>query len=77
MNRSAAKPSTSRSNNGMAGCYLQYWMIAPKADVENVAALLESRTLVLDNLNTHTRGASYEAFEPERAKRLRQRIEFQ
>ena len=50
---------------------------------EEEAALLESRyanceriTLVLDNLNTHTLGALYEAFEPERARRLRQRIEF-
>ncbi len=46
---------------------------------EEVAALLESRypngekiTLVLDNLNTHTRGALYEAFEAERARGLRQ-----
>ncbi len=51
---------------------------------EEVAALLENRyancemiTLVLDNLNTHTLGALYEAFEPERARRLRQRIKFQ
>ncbi len=51
---------------------------------EEVAALLESRypngekiTLVLDNLNTHTRGALYDAFEAERARGLRQRIEFQ
>ncbi len=51
---------------------------------EEVAALLESRhanceriTLVLDNLNTHTQGALYEVFEPERARRLRQRIKFQ
>ncbi len=45
---------------------------------EEVAALLESRypngekiTLVLDNLNTHTRGALYEAFDAERARGLR------
>ncbi len=51
---------------------------------EEMAALLESRyanceriTLVLDNLNTHTQGALYEAFEPERARRLRKRIKFQ
>ena len=48
-----------------------------------VAALMEGRyagcpkvTLVCDNLNTHTRGAFYEAFEPERARRLVRRIEF-
>ena len=32
--------------------------------------------LVSDNLNTHTKGAFYEAFEPERARRLVRRIEF-
>ena len=50
---------------------------------EEVAALLEGRyadceriTLVLDNLNTHTPGAFYEAFEPTRAMELVRRIEF-
>ena len=33
-------------------------------------------TLVCDNLNTHTRGAFYEAFEPERARTLARRVEF-
>ncbi|MDE0625539.1 MAG: IS630 family transposase [Bryobacterales bacterium] len=48
-----------------------------------VADLLEGRyadcgkvTLVLDNLNTHTKGAFYTAFEPERARELVRRIEF-
>jgi hypothetical protein len=48
-----------------------------------VARLLEGRyagcpkvILVCDNLNTHTKGAFYEAFEPERARRLVRRIEF-
>ncbi|WGZ94039.1 MAG: IS630 family transposase [Candidatus Thiothrix putei] len=48
-----------------------------------VAELLEGRyaecdkiTLVSDNLNTHTKGAFYEAFEPERARALVRRIEF-
>lgn len=48
-----------------------------------VARLLEGRyaacpriTLVCDNLNTHTKGAFYEAFEPERARALVRRIEF-
>jgi hypothetical protein len=31
---------------------------------------------VCDNLNTHTKGAFYEAFEPERARQLARRIEF-
>ena len=48
-----------------------------------VANLLEGRyadcekvILVCDNLNTHTPGAFYEAFEPERARRLVRRIQF-
>jgi hypothetical protein len=48
-----------------------------------VARLLEGRyagckklILVCDNLNTHTKGAFYQAFEPERARQLAQRIEF-
>jgi DDE superfamily endonuclease len=48
-----------------------------------MARLLEGRyadceklILVCDNLNTHTKGAFYEAFEPERARRLIRRIEF-
>ena len=48
-----------------------------------VAQLLHSRyaecaqvSLVCDNLNTHTRGAFYEAFEPEVARQLVRRINF-
>jgi hypothetical protein len=48
-----------------------------------VASLLDTRyadcrqvTLVLDNLNTHTKGAFYEAFEPERARAYLKRITF-
>jgi len=48
-----------------------------------VARLLEGRyadcervILTCDNLNTHTKGAFYEAFEPERARQLVRRIEF-
>jgi hypothetical protein len=48
-----------------------------------VAALLDTRyadcdrvTLVCDNLNTHTMGAFYEAFEAERARHFVRRIEF-
>ena len=32
--------------------------------------------LVCDNLNTHTKGAFYEVFQPERARSLVRRIEF-
>jgi hypothetical protein len=55
-----------------------------KADwAVEVARLLEGRykqcatvILVCDNLNTHTIGAFYEAFPPERARRLVRRIRF-
>jgi hypothetical protein len=50
---------------------------------EEVARLLEGRyalcpkvRLVCDNLNTHTRGAFYERFAPDRARALVSRIEF-
>lgn len=36
----------------------------------------EHLTLVCDNLNTHTRGAFYEAFEPEVARQLVRKINF-
>ena len=48
-----------------------------------MAALLDTRyadcdrvTLVCDNLNTHTMGAFYEAFEPERASQYVRRLQF-
>jgi DDE superfamily endonuclease len=48
-----------------------------------MARLLEGRyancpkvILVCDNLNTHTKGAFYEAFEPQRARELVRRLEF-
>ena len=55
-----------------------------KADgAVEMAALLEGRyaacprvTVVCDDLNTHTRGAFYEVFGPERARRLVRRLAF-
>lgn len=55
-----------------------------KADwAQEMARLLEGRyadcprvVLVCDNLNTHTKGAFYEVFDPERARRLVSRLEF-
>lgn len=55
-----------------------------KADwASEIARLLDGRyrdcekmILVCDQLNTHTKGAFYEVFEPERARQLVQRIEF-
>jgi hypothetical protein len=50
---------------------------------EEVAHLLDTRykdksriTLVCDNLNTHTKGAFYEAFSPEKAREYVRRIHF-
>jgi len=56
----------------------------PKIDwAIEMARLLEGRyaacatvNLGCDNLNTHTKGAFYEAFEPARARALVRRIEF-
>ena len=54
-----------------------------KADwAVEMAGMLEGRyaacrvIVVCDNLNTHTKGAFYEVFEPERARQLVRRIEF-
>lgn len=55
-----------------------------KVDWANeIANLLEGRykdcekiILVCDNLNTHTKGAFYEAFKPERARQLVRRVQF-
>ena len=47
--------------------------------LEDIATLYtdaEKITLVMDNLNTHTPGALYEAFPPARAKSLWDRFEF-
>jgi hypothetical protein len=35
----------------------------------------EKTVLVLDNLNTHTNGSFYEAFEPDEARRLADKLE--
>lgn len=55
-----------------------------KADwAREMADLLEGRyaacarvTVVCDNLNTHTKGAFYEVFDPQRARQLVRRLEF-
>jgi DDE superfamily endonuclease len=52
------------------------WAIEMARLLEGRYADREKIILVCDNLNTHTKGAFYEAFEPERARRLVRRIEF-
>ena len=52
------------------------WAIETARLLEGRYAECEKITLVCDNLNTHTKGAFYEAFVPERARASVRRIEF-
>ena len=52
------------------------WAIEMAILLEGRYANCEKVILVCDNLNTHTKGAFYEAFEPLRARELVRRIEF-
>ena len=52
------------------------WAREVAGRLEGRYAACERVTLLLDNLNTHTRGAFYAAFEPSRARDLLRRIEF-
>ena len=50
------------------------WKVAQRLDTRY--ADCDVVTLVMDNLNTHTKGAFYEAFEPEIARAYLRRLEF-
>ena len=52
------------------------WAVEMARLLEGRYAHCEKVLLVCDNLNTHTKGAFYEAFEPQRARELVRRIEF-
>ena len=52
------------------------WAFEMARILEGRYADCEKVTLVSDNLNTHTKGAFYEVFEPERARSLVRRIDF-
>ena len=52
------------------------WAIEIAHILENRYADCEKVQLVCDNLNTHTKGAFYAAFEPERARQLVRRLDF-
>ena len=52
------------------------WAHEMASHLEGRYADCEKIILVCDNLNTHTRGAFYEAFEPSKARALIRRIEF-
>jgi hypothetical protein len=52
------------------------WAVEMARLLEGRYAQCEKVILVSDNLNTHTKGAFYEAFEPERARQLVRRLDF-
>jgi len=52
------------------------WALEMADLLENRYATAERVTLICDNLNTHTRGAFYEAFPAEQARELVRRLEF-
>lgn len=52
------------------------WAVKMAKLPEGRYADCEKVIIVCDNLNTHTKGAFHEAFEPERARCLVRRIEF-
>ena len=52
------------------------WAVEMAGLPEGRYATYDRVIVVCDNLNTHTAGAFYEAFEPERARALVRRIEF-
>lgn len=52
------------------------WAVEVARVLEGRYAKCQKVTLVCDNLNTHTIGAFYEAFSPERARTLVRRLQF-
>jgi len=52
------------------------WVVEMARFLDGRYAKCEKIILVCDNLNTHTKGAFYEAFDPDRARTLVRRIEF-
>ena len=54
----------------------QDWAILVKEIADDLYPGAERIILVMDNLNTHTPGALYEAFKPAEAKRILDRFEF-
>jgi hypothetical protein len=52
------------------------WAIEMEALLQNRYANAHKAIVVCDNLNTHTRGAFYEAFPPDEARRIVSRLEF-
>jgi len=52
------------------------WAMEMAKLLEGRYAKCERVTVICDNLNTHTKGAFYQAFRPERARQLVRRIEF-
>ncbi len=51
------------------------WAYFIKELIDNQYSEAEKLLLIMDNLNTHTLGSLYEAFEPEEARRLIEKLE--
>ena len=52
------------------------WALEVEQLLRTRYAAAEKIILVCDNLNTHTKGAFYEAFDPERARSIVRRLDF-
>jgi hypothetical protein len=52
------------------------WAFEMEAPLRTRYSKAKKIILVSDNLNTHTKGAFYEAFEPDQARALVKRLEF-
>ena len=52
------------------------WALEVGALMQGRYAEADKVTLVCDNLNTHTKGAFYEVFDPQTARQLVRRIQF-
>lgn len=68
---SGFRQATARSQRTKAD-----WALETAHILDTRYADCEKVTLVLDNLNTHTKGAFYEVFEPEQARAYVKRLDF-
>jgi len=83
-NGPAPPASSCSASRSPAGVKFMCARSEPKVDwAREVEALLRTRyaqadkvILICDNLNTHTKGAFYEAFPPEQARSIVRRLEF-
>ena len=52
------------------------WLKGRKVDASKKIIVATENLVVCDNLNTHTKGAFYEVFSPEQARKIIEKIEF-